>query len=117
MIKIFIFSVLIFLSTTCYSQIEGDVEDANGKGIPDAAITATDTTGKIVTTVKSDKRGFYFFTGLRIGKYKIEVKAPGFNEAVFENVKVRVETRSDKEGDDVSAATRLDIVLKPLKSP
>ncbi|TAL50705.1 MAG: carboxypeptidase regulatory-like domain-containing protein [Chitinophagaceae bacterium] len=117
MIKLFIFSVFILLSTFCYSQIEGDIEDSNSKGIADAVITATDTTGKLVATVRSDKRGFYFFNGLKIGKYKIEVKAPGFKDAVYENVKVRIEIRSEKEGNDISAATRLDIALKPLKSP
>lgn len=117
MIKATTFFFFLFLSTIAFSQIEGDIEGTNEKGIADAVITATDTTGKTVASVKSNKRGFYSFTGLRIGKYKIDVKAQGFKEAIFENVKVRVETKSEKNGNDISAATRLDIVLKPLKSP
>lgn len=96
------------------AQIEGDVVGQKGIGVSDATLTATDVNGKVVATVKSDKRGFYQFKGLKIGKYKIEVKAAGFRPAVVENVAVNTEEADDEiERDDVSGATRLNIKLTP----
>lgn len=116
MIKLFTSIAFMMFSVNCFSQIEGDVVDSKEKGLDSAVINAFDSTGRIVETVRSDKRGFYFFKDLHIGKYKIEAKAPGFQTAVFENVKVRIElSDTDKGGKDISASTRLDIILVQKK--
>jgi hypothetical protein len=111
-----LFGTICLLSLKALGQIQGDVIDQKDKGVPNAFIIATDTTRKIVDTVKSDSRGFYEFKNLKPGKYKIEVKANGFKPTVIENIVV-------KEGDvgifevDLYRGQRLDITLTPAKIP
>ena len=112
----FLFGVVLGFTVRSFSQVQGDITDPKDKGIPNAMIIATDSVTKSVDTVKSDSRGFYSFDKLKPGKYKIEVKAVGFQTAVIENIVV-------KEGDiglvedDLYNGQRLDITLNPAKVP
>jgi hypothetical protein len=110
--------IILFFTLRSFAQIQGGVFDPIGKGIPNATIIATDSVRQTSDTVQTDKRGFYSFKRLRAGKYKIEAKAPGFITALFENV-VANEGEKDEvvDRDDISSATRLEIVLKPVKVP
>jgi hypothetical protein len=115
-------TIIIFLgfmwlvTLNSYAQIQGDVVDTREKGIPNAMIIATDSLTRKADTVKSDHRGFYEFKSLKLGKYKIEIKATGFKTTVIENIIV-------KEGDigayeiDLYRGQRLDITLSPAKLP
>lgn len=99
------------------AQIEGGVSGIDGKGIANAMVIATDT-NKMADTVLADNRGFYAFNSLKMGKYKVEVKAAGFINAVFENVKVIKEISDANAGSkDVSSATRLNVLLLRNKVP
>ena len=109
-----IWGAMLGFNVTSFSQIEGDVMDPKDKGIPNAILIATDSTRNIADTVKSDNRGFYFFTNLKPGKYKIEVKAAGFQPAVLQNIVVKEEDTGVVD-DDMYNGQRLDIILIPAK--
>ena len=109
---------MLFLILRGSAQIQGGVFNQKGEGIPNAIIIATDSVRKSIDTAWSDKRGFYIFRVLKLGKYKIEAKAPCFNPSVYENVEVNEEESSENTGkNDESFATRLEIILKPAKVP
>lgn len=118
MIKIIIlFVTILFFAFNSVAQIEGDVVDEKDKGVPNAIITASDSTGKVIDTVKSDERGYYEFKGLRADKYIIKATAAGFVPAVYKNVEVHATPTGANEGDDTYYAIRLDISLAPAKVP
>jgi hypothetical protein len=60
------------------AAVHGHVSDETGAVIPDAAVTATSTTGKTITT-KSSSDGAYSFNGLAPGTYRIVASYPGFD--------------------------------------
>ena len=100
------------------TQIQGGVFNEKKEGIPNALLIAKDTVGNIVDSVRSDKRGFYAFKILKKGKYNIEATAPGFTLKVFKNIEVFNEEPEEQNGrNDISGATRLEIVLTPVKVP
>jgi hypothetical protein len=101
------------------SQIQGGVYDEKKQGIPNALIIAKDTIGNIIDSVRSDERGFYNFKILKKGKYNLEAKATGFTLKVYKNIEVINEepAQAVTEYNDVSGATRLEIVLSPANKP
>ncbi|HNR17662.1 MAG TPA: carboxypeptidase-like regulatory domain-containing protein [Chitinophagaceae bacterium] len=112
--KILFSEVFILIAFTAFSQVEGDVTDDKNKGITNVVITATDSTGKTLDTVKTDERGFYFFLKLKPGKYKIEAKAPGFVNATH-TIRVNTAPADSNDNDDTYYAETLDIILKRPK--
>jgi hypothetical protein len=118
MIKIIIlFVTILFFAMKTFAQIEGDIVDEKDEGVPNAIIIASDSTGKVIDTVKSDKRGYYEFKGLRSGKYIIKAKVPGFVSAVYQNIEVSAAPTRANDGDDTYYAIRLDISLIRVKVP
>jgi hypothetical protein len=115
MMRIILFGAALLPFQNLIAQIEGGVRDSSEKNLPFVTITATDSTGKIVATVNSDKNGFYVFKGLQPGKYRIEAKAKGFQTAVYKNVEVVPKPKVEVEIKDISNDTRLDIKLAPVK--
>ncbi|SRR5258705_13222397 len=113
---IFLLGTILGFTVRSFSQIEGDVNDPKDKGIPNAMIIAMDSARKTADTVKSDTRGFYSFNKLKPGKYKIEIKAAGFQTAVMENIVVQ-EGDIGLVEDDLYAGQRLNITLTPAKVP
>lgn len=112
------FGIILLFAVSSFAQIQGGVFDQKGQGIPNVIIIATDSVRNVIDTVRSDKRGFYAFKGLKPGKYKIEAKAAGFLPRVYENVQANEEDPDEGiERDDVSSATRLEVVLKPAMVP
>ena len=113
--KIALLSVFLLFSSVVSAQIEGNITDMKDKRVTEATVTAANANGKVIATVKTDQRGFYFFEKLARGKYKIQVIAAGYKTAIFENVEVTVEPGSYDEDEDVRPGPRLDIVLTPEK--
>ncbi|NOT51858.1 MAG: carboxypeptidase regulatory-like domain-containing protein [Chitinophagaceae bacterium] len=114
--KIIIFLGLLQLfALKAFCQLEGDVLDQTNKAITNAIVIATDSTGKVVDTVKTDQRGFYFFKKLKQGKYKIEGKAPGFQPAIY-TIRIEETPKDANDGDDTYYAETLDIILKRPKT-
>jgi len=60
------------------ARIKGNVTDATGASIPNAAVTATNEATGVKFTTTSSANGSYLFLQLPIGKYTISAAAPGF---------------------------------------
>ena len=116
---IILFGITFLFDANGFTQIQGGVFDQKGQGLPNAIIIATDSTGNIIDSVRSDKRGFYAFMHLTKGKYKIEAKIAGFLPRVYNNIEVIKEESHavTNERNDISSATRLEIILRPVKVP
>ena len=105
-----LFVLGVFISRS-KAQVEGGITDAGGKKITAALLVAYNSEGKVADSVRSDKAGFFEFKKLVPGKYAIEVKATGYKTAKEENVEVRFAYKARSGRNDLSGATRLDIVL------
>jgi len=63
------------------ATVHGTVTDTSGAVVPNATVTALNTSTGIKTTVNTDSHGFYTFPQLQIGgPYTITVEAPGFQQ-------------------------------------
>ena len=111
------FVILLFVSGNALCQIEGDVRDNANNRISKALIIAIDSTKNFADSVTSNENGFYRFTNLKPGKYLIEAKASGFLTRQYKSVEARVRMNNPEAGSDISNATRLQIILSPVKEP
>src|ERR1700685_746267 len=60
------------------ARVTGTITDSTGAVLPNATVTITDAgTGRVVTAT-TDGSGQYTVNALAIGKYHIDVTAPGF---------------------------------------
>jgi len=89
------FAAIYFIASTfvfgqAVSQISGTVKDTTGAVMPDVQITATqtDTGGK--RTVVSDNAGYYVFTNLPVGPYRLEASKMGFRNYVQTGIELQV---------------------------
>jgi Carboxypeptidase regulatory-like domain/TonB dependent receptor len=71
-------------------SILGYVRDKSGAVLPNATITATQTSTGYVRTVKSDSSGAYSILALPPGRYRLTASVPSFHEGVIENVDLDV---------------------------
>lgn len=69
-------------------EIKGRVTDPSGAVVPNATVTATETTTGIVTTRTSSSSGDYDVTPLDPGVYTVSVTAQGFQKQTQSNVHV-----------------------------
>ncbi len=73
-------SLVVAFTTAVFAQIstmEGDVKDESGQPLKGAVIKLTRTDVKGNYTVKSDKKGHWFYTGLPLGTYDIACEVDG----------------------------------------
>ena len=88
-----ILTLFLVLAAGLFAQttiVTGTVMDPSGAVIPSASITLTNIgTGAQRTTV-SDSQGGYTITQVPPGKYRINAQAPGFAEAVINNIELLV---------------------------
>jgi hypothetical protein len=87
-------AVLFIIANAAYSQstgtIQGTVTDASGAPVPNAPITVNnESTGEQRATA-SDSSGVYQVPSLRVGKYRVSVKAPGMAPVTANAVEVSV---------------------------
>lgn len=61
-----------------YGSLVGTVTDQSGAIVPNASVTATETTTGLVRQGQTDASGRYSLLNLLPGTYKVEVGAPGF---------------------------------------
>ncbi len=59
-------------------SISGSVKDSSGAAIPQATVTATNTSTGVQQATATDDRGSYSFLSLSVGHYDIEVTHAGF---------------------------------------
>ena len=70
----------------------GTVTDESGAGVPGATVTATEVQTNIPRTAVSNATGYYIFTNLPSGLYRVEGELQGFKKFIREGVEVRVNT-------------------------
>jgi len=69
------------LAQVTYATVHGTVTDTSGAVVPNATVTATNTSTGIKTTVNSDSHGYFTMPQLQIGgPYDITVQAAGFQD-------------------------------------
>lgn len=87
-----LFTAAVAPAQTTNGQIAGNVLDASGAAIPNAAITAKgEETGTVFNAV-STSAGSYRFPSVPLGHYTVTTTARGFKAAVNIGVEVRVGT-------------------------
>ncbi len=72
------------------ATLQGTVTDAQGGVVADAQILVRNQATGVERTTKSDSTGHYLVAALPVGIYRIEVRAPGFQSAVVNDVRVEV---------------------------
>ncbi|MFP4082956.1 MAG: carboxypeptidase regulatory-like domain-containing protein [Candidatus Aminicenantes bacterium] len=71
-------------------EIQGQVTDRNGAGLPGAVITAQSPSLQGVRRVQSSRNGDFHFPLLPVGNYTLKLKLQGFTPVIQENVIVRL---------------------------
>jgi hypothetical protein len=101
-------TILFFLSvTSClHAQYEngsvvGTIRDASGAAVPGAVVTITNNATGVTAKTTANGEGDYEAPSLRVGAYTISASAPGFANAVANNIAVSVGGRE-----------RIDLSLK-----
>jgi hypothetical protein len=62
-----------------YAAIHGTVTDSSGAVVPNAAVTALNTSTNISTAAVTDSKGYYIFPQLQVGgPYSVTITASGF---------------------------------------
>src|SRR4030095_14493837 len=79
----------------------GTITDSSGAAVPGATVTITDVGTNIVTSDVTNESGYYTFTNLKDGVYRVEAELSGFKKVVRENVQV-----------DVNTTIRVDLALE-----
>jgi len=95
-VSIFLLASAIFAGAqgAYRAQLRGTVSDRSGAFIANAKVTIRDEGTNVATTVQTDDRGQYFFTGLRPSKYSIKVEAAGFRSEERTGVVLAVDQES-----------------------
>jgi len=71
----------------------GVIKDASGAVVPDAKVNLISVQTGLTLTATAGTDGAYIFTPVKIGSYRVEAHAPGFENAVQDNVTVQVQQR------------------------
>ncbi len=91
--------LLIALHTTiAFAQLDqgtitGLVQDSSGGVVPGAQVTLTNTDTGLVLQSKTDARGVYIFSPVKIGPYTVSAAATGFQTTVQENLQLHLQER------------------------
>ena len=75
------------LTTT---TISGTLTDITGATVPDAAVSAVETSTGAVARAVANSDGFYVLSGLAPGQYRLRVEKPGFQVHVQEGIVAEV---------------------------
>lgn len=71
-------------------SINGTVLDATGAALPEAALILTNVATAQTRQVKSSAHGYFSFTDLAAGTYRLQVTAPGFKELLLDSLTLNV---------------------------
>jgi len=91
------------------------VTDPSGAVVPNAGVTATQSSTNLEQKTTTDSAGYYLFPALLVGSYTVTVEGLGFKKAIHENVILGVgqRARSDftlSEQSHLCQATQRDAV-------
>ena len=64
------------------ASVSGRVNDPSGAVVQGAAVTARQIDTNLVSSTKTDPEGRFRFPYLKVGRYEIKVRQPGFSDAV-----------------------------------
>ena len=73
--------------------ITGVVQDASGAVIPQSNVALTSTDSGLVLKTKTDAKGVYTFSPIKIGNYAISASSPGFEVTTQKNIHLDVQAR------------------------
>jgi len=106
--RIFFFCALLFFTgfvTELWAgiggSIAGTVLDPSGAVVPKAIVTIRSTDTGLQQSGATDSRGFYSFPSLAIGRYDLEIAAPGFR--LYRRTEIVL---------DANSALSIDVVLE-----
>jgi hypothetical protein len=71
--------------------INGVVKDSTGAVIPGAMVTLTNTDTNFILQGKTDSKGNYSFSPIKIGHYTVSASAPKFETTTQQNVTVNIQ--------------------------
>jgi len=84
-------AALSFGQVNATGTFSGQVKDATGAAIPNAAVKVTEQQTGIVTSKQSASDGYFTVPLLKPGIYSIEVSASGFSSAVRKDVALQIQ--------------------------
>ena len=73
------------------ASLQGTISDSSGAVVPNASVTITNNGTQRTQTTKAGGDGFFRFTGLPPGTYRLTTQAPNFNRQVTQDVIVDAE--------------------------
>src|SRR5713226_6985249 len=79
-----LFTGIAFAQST--ATIQGTVLDATGASVPNATVTVRNQNTGEERTTQTSAAGLYGAASLPVGTYRVEVKAPGMQTVVSNNV-------------------------------
>ncbi len=87
----------MFFFTCTYLQAQyengslvGTIHDPSGAAVPGAAVTVTNNATAVTAKTTTNGAGDYEIPSLRVGVYKVSASAPGFTDAVANNITISV---------------------------
>jgi hypothetical protein len=89
------FSVRASAQATTTGSLAGTVSDPSGSVIPKATLVLVRPATGTKLTQSSNGEGAFTFPDLEPGSYQLTVSAPGFSNAVYNNVAILTGRRSD----------------------
>jgi hypothetical protein len=105
--------IAVMLGTSAWGQtgtstIRGTVTDPQGRVVPGATVTLTNTATNAVRTAKTSDAGTYTFDLITPADYRVEVDAKGFKKKVVGSVKALIGKPTDTDvALDVGASTEI----------
>jgi len=77
------------------ATLSGSVKDQSGAVVPNVDMTLTATEGGTPYTTKSNAEGYYRFSSVRPGNYKLVAKMQGFGDVTIPDINLLVNQQSD----------------------
>ena len=89
-------SPVCLLCQTEDASVVGTVRDPQGAVVPGVEVQATRLDTGIVTTSLTNEAGFYAFTALQPGRYRLVVSKQGFKQIIVEGVLLAVQDKREQ---------------------
>ncbi|MCA1560682.1 MAG: carboxypeptidase-like regulatory domain-containing protein, partial [Acidobacteria bacterium] len=70
----------------------GNLTDQAGLPLPGAAVVITEQNTNLTRSMPANESGFYIFSNLQDGIYRVEAELSGFKKTIRENIEVKVNT-------------------------
>jgi acetyltransferase-like isoleucine patch superfamily enzyme len=99
--------LVVLFSSLSFAQVDagtvrGTVTDASDAVVPNAKVSLQSEDTGLVSNTKTDERGNYTFSPVKIGRYTVSVEVTGFSRIVRPHIPVEIQQQ-----------VRLDFTLQP----